>query len=475
VRRVGSANALSATPSQVDVPPQVATERSAIAGPTTPASAAPALPPTPSSAPAAIDPAFNGVTPDVLRQRWTDLMQDLGRDLAAGNNLNVTGRMEQLQHLGAYIALLERQQRAARPWWQQWMFWRRIVLAAAVCATLILLFMALTHPSNVQARVDLLASSIAFTAQDDLRLPIGRDFQTISVTGLDRVEFPGDNGPEVVSGKGLTVSDDAESGGSLNWITIPRGARVRLEASGGEMVVSVATDAPAGATADAATVAAVPSIRWSLPSGSQIMITSDADPDLQEQLQVSGDPTSGVNVDGLCASNPARLEATIVLPNPDPTAAAEDSRLNRFSGLAITRLSCSESDLVTGETRSTLLQGRVSFPEIEIPVAQLDEGSRLSITDLRGSLVRVEMSPEGVHVVCEGTVNDIRAGRDEQRSLLPSRLESLFARRFRMYTAGVLAYALVFIIALLKGQPASLGDGFQPQKLMSMKMGGHLS
>ena len=104
------------------------------------------------------------------------------------------------------------------------MFWRRIVLGAAVFATLGLLFMALTHPSSVLARIDVLASSIAFTAQDDLRLPIGRDFQTISVTGLDRVEFPGDNGPQVVSGKGLTISDDAEGGGSLNWITIPRGA-----------------------------------------------------------------------------------------------------------------------------------------------------------------------------------------------------------------------------------------------------------
>lgn len=431
----------------------------------------PTLPPAPPSAPSPA-PALDAIDVTVLRGKWSQLAGEVGRDLESGNSVTVARSMQQLANLEAYIALVESHQHAHRPKWRQWEFWRRIILALAIVLTLTLLFMAFTHPSRVDVRIDVLASSIAFTCDEEIRLPIGARFETISVNGLERLEFPTAQGQRVISGKGITVSNAIDGAGRLDWITIPAGATLRLRSSDREIGVSVSTPY----VDDRATAPKEPriststAIRWNMAADATMNVLAGEGVE-NEPITFGGGGSAMANIEGLAPASSGHMEVTILLAR-DAAGNADPLRLSRLSGAHISNLICTDDNEVAVRRRSTIIEGEVRFPDVEVPPAVLDEATRLTVSKLDASLVRVELLPGGVHVICEGEAGDVRAGRDEQRSLLPSRLEYLFARRFRMYVTGVLLYAVVFIVALLKGDKASIGEGFQPRSLMKMVHGG---
>lgn len=419
-------------------------------------------------------PSLDAIDISTLRARWSQLAGEIGRDLESGNSVTVARSMQQLANLEAYIGLVESHQHAHRPKWRQWDFWRRVILVLAVALTLTLLFMAFTHPARVTARIDVLASSVAFVCDEEVRLPFGVRFETISVSGLQRLEFPAAQGPRVVAGKDIAVSNDMQGSGRLDWITIPAGATVRCRSSGREIGVNVFTpywDDSAIVTGSAKSLASTPpAIRWNLPATSTINVRAGEDGE-NESVALSGGAGEHVNVEGLAPISSGRMDVTILLAGDSPVA-SQPFQLSRLSGMRISSLICTDDNEVAVRRRSTILRGEVRFPEVEVPPAVLEEATRLTLNDLDASLVRVELQREGVRLVCEGESGDIRAGRDDQRSLLPSRLEYLFARRFRMYVTGVLLYAVVFIVALLKGEKQSIGEGFRPHALMGMVHGG---
>lgn len=412
----------------------------------------------------------------VLRARWSRLAGEVGRDLSGDNSLNVGPRMDQLADLESYIALVEAHHHARRPRWRRWEFWRKVILGLSILATLTLLYLAFTHPSDADVRLDLRATAVSFQIQKPLRLSLGRRFETISVTGLDRIEYPDASGQRVMTGTKLVLSNDRDpndrpgGSGRLDLLQIPAGARLRIQASGGEVTIRFSADAPPSDES-----VPPPSVRFALEAGSRISVRSESGEAGEQGIAVGREGSSAIaSIEGVCTTFPFRMEVTFLLANDD-SLVDNSLRLGKLSGEHVTRLTCIDDDLVSGERRTTLMGGSIRFPDIEVPEIELDEGTLLTLEDFKGSLARVEIDEEGVHVTGGGQVSNVLLGVDQQHSAMPSQLESLFARRFRMYVTGVLLYAIVFIVALLKGEKASIGEGFRPHSLMGMvRGGGHL-